>query len=657
MKHFIFIALLCYLFTTSAAQKLSKDSLLKVYSKGLAQDSSSVELLVNISKAYRLNIPDSGIYFSKEALSLAEKIFYKRGIAESLNVLGSCYLFKGDYPTSQIHLQKALTYSEANHILTESSTALNSLAASYAYQGNQLALDYYLKALQLLEQKQDTLGQAKVLTNIGVFWRRQGNYESSIDFGQRALKLANALKGSRAIKGSIYNNIALAQIELKNYKEALHNLNESLQITRENGEKMRLIPSLNNIGFCYSRMNELSKAESYYNQALKEMQGIDDSSDRTISLLNLSNIYVRQHQPARALPLSLESYTLAKKNNDKESMLSNYKGLADIYKELGQPSLAYDYQKKAFDLNDSLKNADITKKVSDLQKSYEINKKENEITLLKAEQEKLAFDLKLKNLITTLLIVIIVSIVVILIVIIYNYIRKQRLAAALDNQNKEIHRLNQLLEIRALRSQMDPHFVFNALNGLQHFLKVSSAEASIEYLSKLARLIRLTLQNASRDWVKLSEEVEILKLYLEVEQYRFPNKFEFEFAIDHSVANEKVPFLVIQPSVENAVLHGLIPRKESGGKLLIKAERLEDTLHITVLDNGVGRSDTKKHTNPEYVSMSSGLVRDRLKKLSLQLNMVMDISIEDLKDENRNPSGTKSILTFELQPKEISLTA
>jgi LytS/YehU family sensor histidine kinase len=319
--------------------------------------------------------------------------------------------------------------------------------------------------------------------------------------------------------------------------------------------------------------------------------------------------------------------------------------------------LAYDYQKKAFELNDSLKNADLTQKVSDLQKSYEINKKENEITLLKAEQEKLAFDLKLKNLITIFLSVIIITIIVLLVVIVYSYMRKQRLAAALDNQNKEIQRLNSMLEIRALRSQMDPHFVFNALNGLQHFLKVNSAEASIEYLSRLARLIRLTLQNASRDWVKLSEEVEILKLYLEVERYRFPGKFEFEFSIDKSVANEKVPFLVIQPSVENAVLHGLIPRKENGGKLLIKAERIDDTLQITVQDNGVGRTETKKHTDPEYVSMSSGLVRDRLKKLSLQLNMMMDITIEDLKDENGIPSGTKSILTFELQPKEISLTA
>src|SRR4051812_35532972 len=100
MKYSTFIVLLCYSFTTLPAQKIPKDSLLKVYSKGLGQDSSSVELLLNISRAYRLNIPDSGIYFSKEALSLAEKIFYKRGIAESLNILGSCYLFKGDYPTS-----------------------------------------------------------------------------------------------------------------------------------------------------------------------------------------------------------------------------------------------------------------------------------------------------------------------------------------------------------------------------------------------------------------------------------------------------------------------------------------------------------------------------------------------------------------------------
>lgn len=275
---------------------------------------------------------------------------------------------------------------------------------------------------------------------------------------------------------------------------------------------------------------------------------------------------------------------------------------------------------------------------------------------LNALREKLALDLQVNRLYMILIVVVATSLVIILIITTYSFYRSRVLAAALDSQNQEIQRLNKVLEIKALRSQMDPHFVFNALNGLQHFLTAQHTEAS-DYLSKVARLIRFTLQNASKDWIKLQEEMEILKLYLQIEQCRFPGEFDFSFNIEPGLESEKIPFLVIQPYVENAVLHGLIPRKRPGGVVSIRACREGNLLKVIVEDNGVGRGFSKRTSDPLFTSMGSGLVRERLKQLSLQLGILLDVVTDDLKDSQGNPLGTRNTLSFEIQSHTKSIVA
>jgi len=202
------------------------------------------------------------------------------------------------------------------------------------------------------------------------------------------------------------------------------------------------------------------------------------------------------------------------------------------------------------------------------------------------------------------------------------------------------------IELKALRSQMNPHFVFNSLNAIQHYIFNTRSDEAIKYLNKFARLVRIILNNSDKPTVTVGEDIEALKLYLELEQMRFEEKFDYELIIDPTVDPDYdiMPPLLMQPYVENAILHGLNPKSEKG-KLTIRLYSEKNFLICTITDNGIGREKASeiRRTMPfrKHKSLGMKITEDRLRILNEINNSQLSVTITDLKDENGKAQGTR----------------
>lgn len=210
------------------------------------------------------------------------------------------------------------------------------------------------------------------------------------------------------------------------------------------------------------------------------------------------------------------------------------------------------------------------------------------------------------------------------------------------------------IEMKALRAQMNPHFIFNSLNSIQKYiLKNDSFEAS-QYLTKFSKLIRLILDHSNQNYILLSSEAELLKLYIEIEALRFDNQFEYEIVVDDSLNTViiQIPSMIIQPYVENAIWHGLL-HKETKGKLTLQITRFdENNIKVLVTDDGIGRQKAHELKSKQVLKKKSyglQITEDRISILNKTQSNKTTLKIHDLIDENGNASGTQIELIIPVQ--------
>lgn len=218
----------------------------------------------------------------------------------------------------------------------------------------------------------------------------------------------------------------------------------------------------------------------------------------------------------------------------------------------------------------------------------------------------------------------------------------------IQKEKQRIKREMDKVRLTALKAQMNPHFIFNSLNSIRSYIIVNETKQASNYLTKFSKLIRLILEYASTDYVTLKEEIAALKLYVELEQMRFREQFDFTIEVDPRLDLEKVqiPPLLFQPYIENAIWHGLTPKSgEKAVSLTIIKENNE--IFCTIRDNGVGRNYAKKTGHdPDKKSMALSLTLDRINLINPDSNK-KNVSIEDLMIEGR-PAGTEVKLVLPL---------
>lgn len=166
-----------------------------------------------------------------------------------------------------------------------------------------------------------------------------------------------------------------------------------------------------------------------------------------------------------------------------------------------------------------------------------------------------------------------------------------------------------LLQQKLLRTQMEPHFIFNTLSSLQSFIRFEEKEKSIKYLNLFSKLLRSSLEMSRNDYIALEDELEAIKNYLTLQQMRLNHNFEFDILIVGDILGVMIPPMLIQPFVENAVIHGVTPLKEKG-EIRIRIDLDDHLITVEILDNGKGSNKSPGHT-----SLSGSIAKERMELL------------------------------------------
>jgi ligand-binding sensor domain-containing protein len=227
--------------------------------------------------------------------------------------------------------------------------------------------------------------------------------------------------------------------------------------------------------------------------------------------------------------------------------------------------------------------------------------------------------------------------------------------SSIKRRNDMLQNIN-LYKQQSLRQQMNPHFIFNTLNSIQLYILEKDSINSHKYLTKFARLMRMTLENSLFSTIPLRDEIEALKLYLDLEKLRLEERFDYsiEFSAGESILNYRIPTLLIQPFVENAIWHGISLKQDQQGWVKITLLDNDNTLTCIIEDNGVGRKqadEIRQKRNKEHKSRGSHITQQRIELLSMMYKERFSIYYDDLFDSQGISSGTKVTIVI---PKEVN---
>lgn len=219
----------------------------------------------------------------------------------------------------------------------------------------------------------------------------------------------------------------------------------------------------------------------------------------------------------------------------------------------------------------------------------------------------------------------------------------KELAKAEAKQTKRIAEL----ELAGLRSQMNPHFVFNALGAIQYYIQTHKVDEADSYLTSFALLMRRYLESSRNKQISVKDEMNLLSLYTELEEMRFEHQFSVSIDVDSSqTSNLRLPTMLIQPFVENAVLHGLPKRKDGNAQLSISFKTIDDALVVTVADNGIGVKNSSKNKKSLHKSQGLSIIEEKISTIQKMGNMTVDIQTSALSSDQQYP-GTLVTITVE----------
>lgn len=647
-----------------------------------------IRTLIKISKAYRSENSDSSYYYAYKALgeSADETCWSQRLTAfDNLSML---FWYDKAYDSSFAMIDSGISLSIKQKSDPEIAYFINEKGVNYWQLGDfSKALPQFLLSLEAIERTGDEQRIAFALTNLSACYVRIGNYEKALDAALRSLKIKENGGDELAIAKSLLN-VGGIQNKLGNFDKSLEYSTMAYQIFEKREEYKYMAMCLVNLGVAYKKQDKWDKSRDHYIRAQYAYEKTDEPKSLSAVLNHLGGIDLEIGDPDRAFHNFMRAYTINKEYSDRFGMATSQIGIARALLMMDNPSGAYPYlidaqktaqeigsneiQKNAYlylsdyyeknkqyalaleafkefsQLSDTLLNQENKKNTNELQMRYETEKKEQEIKILKQEQE--ISDLKIteqeqhiwqqRNMIWT--IVLGLALFVAIVLVFFNRYRLMQL--------KTRHRLERntlLMEQKLLRAQMNPHFIFNSLNSIQSYISVADTFLAETYLSKFAQLIRNILEHSRQNVVSLDEDLETLQLYLELEQLRFQNAFDFKIEKNGFILDEEcfVPPMLLQPFVENAILHGFRNKKEKGN-LLIRIEKNEHLLLCTIEDDGIGREQSMAVNRERNKRPSLGMqvTRERLEALKQQMKQEASLQIFDLKNPDGTAAGTRVVM-------------
>ena len=524
---------------------------------------------------------------------------------------------------------------------------LTSMGFLYSDQGDYVkAIEIGLEALTIAELVNSIRMQSDILSNLGILYGKMGDYNKSLAYHLLTLKMDNSTQDLRGISYAM-NNIGLVYKKMGNTDSALVYYHRSLEIKRKMADRYGITTGLNNLGTIYKEEGNFDKALECFNEAILIADSAELVLEKSSLLVGKASILVEEKRYNEAREFYLQSLEIAERENLQEDIRDVYLGLADLYEKKGEFKNTVTYLKLYSTIKDSILNESSQRSIAEMQTRFETEKKEKEIQILTQKGE--IQDLKLRKQRTQLWILAggILFIIILGYFILSSYrLRQQNYRTILEKRNLET-------EQRLLRSQMNPHFIFNSLNSIQSFISGNDSFTAMTYLSKFASLMRFIMENSRKSMIPLSDELKTLELYIDLERIRFKEKFDFKIELTDQIIPETmyVPPMLLQPIVENAIQHGL-RHKKGKGLLELDFSIQEQMLKCIINDNGVGREQAeklKKDHSRKHQSLGMTVTRERIKALKKEKNIRADMKIADLKDKEGMGLGTsvKVIIPYE----------
>ncbi|OQP53156.1 hypothetical protein A4D02_22425 [Niastella koreensis] len=573
--------------------------------------------------------------------------------------LSVAYWFLGRALTNQSHYDEALTNIQLAYQLAKKEgdencmgMALETMTDIYRDRGEYVKL---LESQQELVKRDRRLGDNGYysfheLWVLGLMYRLLEEYATALPFWRR-LFLENGFIWS-------WNQMEYAELLTlaKEPDSALYYYNK-FDSAKAGIKDLRFF--LISKGEYYLYLKQYNTALPYFSKGLLYHQQLNDRRQINRTLIDLAKTYEALHRNDSAIYYARQGLAMALQTKAKPLMRDGYEIFYSVYDGLQRDSACM-YYKTYIRQKEAVMNDQTRGKLAafDYQHKIEMLDKEKQL-----QQQQLVQTAQQRK----LLLFGIAGILLFGFIVVRNFflkrkneVNRRRLAeqelllqrSEAERTESALQQKASMLEMQALRAQMNPHFIFNSLNSINRFILQNDKLQASEYLTKFSRLVRLILQNSQNILIPLESELEALELYLELEALRFNHHFDYKINVEREIDTSvvKVPPLIIQPYAENAIWHGLMHKAEKG-LLEIEIVQQEDKLLCKITDNGIGREkamELKSKSAVAHKSMGMRITADRIAILQQKKQKDCYFAVNDLILPDGSVAGTEVLLKIPL---------
>ncbi|WP_298426278.1 tetratricopeptide repeat protein [uncultured Kordia sp.] len=585
---------------------------------------------------------DKGITYHHKAIEIAKKGKDREKIADFSNGLGSAYYRKGEYDNALKAYEKSLIIYDSLNV-KKIYGILNNISLIYNRQGRYLeALNTYQKCLSNFREKGDKKGIAITLANIGAIYINMEEYEKARPYFLEAIEIDTELANKRRIPKSM---ISIGKI-LKNaeeYEKAIDYYNDALLLFEENNDKQGIYSTYSNLGSLYSEQEKYDLALNYLKKALELSISLGRKRAIGESYIDLGFNYYNLKKYTKAF----ENVKKGKEIADQLALLEAQKDanllLSKLYKNKGAYKKALESHQQFKIMSDSLFNKENIQKITALEYDYKYKQELDSAKITELELKKTVQittqDLR-KSQQNLLLGIIVFLVVALLMGAIIFFLRLRSEKAKTQNV---------IVEQKLLRSQMTPHFIFNSLSVLQGMILNKEEKNSVSYLSKFSKLLRTILENSRHKVVSLADELTAINEYMALQNLDVNPPYKYNLTVASEIDTDalKIPPMLIQPFIENAVEHAF-PNQKENKQIEVSLTFETKKLTCTIVDNGIGINLEKQKAEKDKNSLATKITGERLKVLSKDFKAQGSLSIQ-----NRATIGEKGTLITLVIPYRI----
>lgn len=572
--------------------------------------------------------PKKALEYANRAMILADSMGLKSEWYRGLKARGYAHGYAGDVDASMLDMQTGLLFYEEIGDSVHLAEALSDLGFLYEHKGNyDQAFHHYQASLNMRERIRDEKGMAYAYNNIGSLYFSLERYEEALIQFLLAYPVFERLRLDEEL-GIISGNLGKIYLQKKDYALSLKHFETAVRINRRLGHTLFEAQNLDYIGDLYASREAYGLALEYYSQAHARFVSVGQNREFALNLLHLGCTYHRMGKHTQAVYYARQSVDLARTLKHPSLQLKGQQALATMFYDMGRFKQAYEAKEKAVLLKDSLHSLQKEATIAELMQRFdsERTRLDNERLQEELSQQKWWF-------------VLLGVLSVFMLLTVALWLQKKR----------STERLNALdLEMKLMRTQLNPHFIHNSLTMMQSAIVQQKTEEAVNLIARFAQLMRLSLENTSNEFVLLEKELETTRLYVELQRQRFADRFELYLEIDERLRSCEVmvPPMMVQPFVENAIEHAF-RGMTTKGSIHIRYHLFHEALLCEIEDNGIG-IETEGKKEQARLHYGIQLTKRRIRLLKRRYRVKARLEILDKK--NIQEQGTRIRLLLPIKP-------